>query len=96
MILVLIRVILAFSSGLFKTQLYVMKYIWFHLSLKLEFITKEKCIVERSACVSWICCFSFKNLAQTHILNELMYEMKEKGTKLKICHTSDSQLVSMR
>ena len=36
--------------------------------------------------------FFFKNLAQTHILNELMYEMKEKGTKLKICHTSDSQL----
>uniref|UniRef100_A0A8B9BCZ5 Ubiquitin carboxyl-terminal hydrolase n=1 Tax=Anser brachyrhynchus TaxID=132585 RepID=A0A8B9BCZ5_9AVES len=33
-----------------------------------------------------------QNLAQTHILNELMYEMKEKGTKLKICHTSDSQL----
>lgn len=39
--------------------------------------------------------FSFKNLAQTHVLNELMYEIKEKGTKLKICHTSDSQLVSM-
>ncbi|XP_025977877.1 ubiquitin carboxyl-terminal hydrolase 45 [Dromaius novaehollandiae] len=33
-----------------------------------------------------------QNLAQTHLLNELMYEMKEKGTKLKICHTSDSQL----
>ncbi|NWI21555.1 UBP45 hydrolase, partial [Crypturellus soui] len=33
-----------------------------------------------------------QNLAQTHILNELMYEMKEKGTKLKICQTSDSQL----
>ncbi|NXX83864.1 UBP45 hydrolase, partial [Urocolius indicus] len=33
-----------------------------------------------------------QNLAQTHVLNELMYEMKEKGTKLKICHTSDSQL----
>ncbi|NXP03442.1 UBP45 hydrolase, partial [Thinocorus orbignyianus] len=33
-----------------------------------------------------------QNLAQTHILNELMYEVKEKGTKLKICHTSDSQL----
>ncbi|NXG58038.1 UBP45 hydrolase, partial [Hemiprocne comata] len=33
-----------------------------------------------------------QNLAQTHILNELMYDMKEKGTKLKICHTSDSQL----
>ncbi|NXI36333.1 UBP45 hydrolase, partial [Galbula dea] len=33
-----------------------------------------------------------QNLAQTHILNELMYEMKEKGTKLKICHNSDSQL----
>ncbi|NXP78073.1 UBP45 hydrolase, partial [Ramphastos sulfuratus] len=32
-----------------------------------------------------------QNLAQTHVLNELMYEM-EKGTKLKICHTSDSQL----
>lgn len=37
----------------------------------------------------------FKNLAQTHVLNELMYEIKEKGTKLKICHTSDSQLVSV-
>uniref|UniRef100_A0A8C3Y475 Ubiquitin carboxyl-terminal hydrolase n=1 Tax=Catharus ustulatus TaxID=91951 RepID=A0A8C3Y475_CATUS len=33
-----------------------------------------------------------QNLAQTHVLNELMYEIKEKGTKLKICHTSDSQL----
>ncbi|NXA13862.1 UBP45 hydrolase, partial [Sapayoa aenigma] len=33
-----------------------------------------------------------QNLAQTHVLNELMYEMKEKGTKLKICHASDSQL----
>ncbi|XP_074902761.1 ubiquitin carboxyl-terminal hydrolase 45 [Buteo buteo] len=33
-----------------------------------------------------------QNLAQTHVLNELVYEMKEKGTKLKICHTSDSQL----
>ncbi|XP_041270764.1 ubiquitin carboxyl-terminal hydrolase 45 isoform X1 [Onychostruthus taczanowskii] len=33
-----------------------------------------------------------QNLAQTHLLNELMYEIKEKGTKLKICHTSDSQL----
>ncbi|XP_054249136.1 ubiquitin carboxyl-terminal hydrolase 45 [Indicator indicator] len=33
-----------------------------------------------------------QNLAQTHVLNELMYEMKEKGTKLKICHTSESQL----
>ncbi|KFV65492.1 Ubiquitin carboxyl-terminal hydrolase 45, partial [Dryobates pubescens] len=33
-----------------------------------------------------------QNLAQTHVLNELMYEMREKGTKLKICHTSDSQL----
>ncbi|XP_051469908.1 ubiquitin carboxyl-terminal hydrolase 45 isoform X2 [Apus apus] len=33
-----------------------------------------------------------QNLAQTHILNELMYDMKEKGTKLKICHTSDAQL----
>ncbi|NXH11263.1 UBP45 hydrolase, partial [Bucco capensis] len=33
-----------------------------------------------------------QNLAQTHVLNELMYEMKEKGTKLKICHNSDSQL----
>ncbi|NXU59663.1 UBP45 hydrolase, partial [Turnix velox] len=33
-----------------------------------------------------------QNLAQTHILNELMYEMKEKGTKLKICHNSDSPL----
>ncbi|NWR71469.1 UBP45 hydrolase, partial [Centropus unirufus] len=33
-----------------------------------------------------------QNLAQTHILNELMCEMKEKGTKLKICHNSDSQL----
>ncbi|NXD13083.1 UBP45 hydrolase, partial [Nothocercus nigrocapillus] len=33
-----------------------------------------------------------QNLAQTHILNELMYEMKEKGTKLKICQASDSQL----
>ncbi|XP_061847417.1 ubiquitin carboxyl-terminal hydrolase 45 isoform X2 [Colius striatus] len=32
-----------------------------------------------------------QNLAQTHVLNDLMYEMKEKGTKLKICHTSDSQ-----
>uniref|UniRef100_A0A8C3UJS6 ubiquitinyl hydrolase 1 n=1 Tax=Catharus ustulatus TaxID=91951 RepID=A0A8C3UJS6_CATUS len=34
----------------------------------------------------------YNNLAQTHVLNELMYEIKEKGTKLKICHTSDSQL----
>ncbi|XP_069707242.1 ubiquitin carboxyl-terminal hydrolase 45 isoform X2 [Phaenicophaeus curvirostris] len=33
-----------------------------------------------------------QNLAQTHILNELMCEMKEKGTKLKICHNSESQL----
>ncbi|XP_027550371.1 ubiquitin carboxyl-terminal hydrolase 45 isoform X1 [Neopelma chrysocephalum] len=33
-----------------------------------------------------------QNLAQTHVLNELIYEMKEKGTKLKICHASDSQL----
>ncbi|NXF94069.1 UBP45 hydrolase, partial [Eubucco bourcierii] len=33
-----------------------------------------------------------QNLAQTHVLNELMYEMKEKGTKLKICHASGSQL----
>ncbi|XP_053917348.1 ubiquitin carboxyl-terminal hydrolase 45 isoform X2 [Cuculus canorus] len=33
-----------------------------------------------------------QNLAQTHILNELMCEMKEKGTKLKICYNSDSQL----
>ncbi|XP_036622540.1 ubiquitin carboxyl-terminal hydrolase 45 isoform X1 [Trichosurus vulpecula] len=33
-----------------------------------------------------------QNLAQTHMLNELMYEVKEKGTKLKIFHTSDPQL----
>ncbi|XP_019393340.1 PREDICTED: ubiquitin carboxyl-terminal hydrolase 45 isoform X4 [Crocodylus porosus] len=33
-----------------------------------------------------------QNLAQTHILNELMYEMKEKGTKLKISQVADSQL----
>ncbi|XP_009077919.1 PREDICTED: ubiquitin carboxyl-terminal hydrolase 45 [Acanthisitta chloris] len=33
-----------------------------------------------------------QNLAQTHVLNELMYEIKEKGTKLKICHNSDSPL----
>ncbi|XP_030055016.1 ubiquitin carboxyl-terminal hydrolase 45 isoform X2 [Microcaecilia unicolor] len=33
-----------------------------------------------------------QNLAQTHMLNELMHEMKEKGTKLKICHSVDTQL----
>ncbi|XP_059588253.1 ubiquitin carboxyl-terminal hydrolase 45 isoform X3 [Alligator mississippiensis] len=33
-----------------------------------------------------------QNLAQTHILNELMCEMKEKGTKLKISQVTDSQL----
>uniref|UniRef100_A0A8C8RTD3 Ubiquitin carboxyl-terminal hydrolase n=1 Tax=Pelusios castaneus TaxID=367368 RepID=A0A8C8RTD3_9SAUR len=33
-----------------------------------------------------------QNLAQTHILNELMCEMKEKGIKLKISQAEDSQL----
>ncbi|XP_074846935.1 ubiquitin carboxyl-terminal hydrolase 45 isoform X2 [Carettochelys insculpta] len=33
-----------------------------------------------------------QNLAQTHMLNELMYEMKEKGIKLKINQAEDSQL----
>nr|XP_033793925.1 ubiquitin carboxyl-terminal hydrolase 45 isoform X2 [Geotrypetes seraphini] len=33
-----------------------------------------------------------QNLAQTHMLSELMHEMKEKGTKLKICHSVDTQL----
>nr|XP_014426662.1 ubiquitin carboxyl-terminal hydrolase 45 [Pelodiscus sinensis] len=33
-----------------------------------------------------------QNLAQTHMLNELMYEMKEKGIKLKISQAEDSQL----
>lgn len=79
-----------------KPQLHIMKYIWFGLPLNLEYITKET--------VNWtismflmvlFLVFFFKNLAQTHVLNELMYEIKEKGTKLKICHTSDSQLVSI-
>ncbi|KAH1173509.1 ubiquitin carboxyl-terminal hydrolase 45 isoform X2 [Mauremys mutica] len=33
-----------------------------------------------------------QNLAQTHMLNELMYEMKEKGIKLKISQAEDAQL----
>ncbi|XP_029451230.1 ubiquitin carboxyl-terminal hydrolase 45 isoform X2 [Rhinatrema bivittatum] len=33
-----------------------------------------------------------QNLAQTHMLNELMHEMKEKGTKLKIHHAADTHL----
>ncbi|KAF7254534.1 Ubiquitin carboxyl-terminal hydrolase 45 [Varanus komodoensis] len=33
-----------------------------------------------------------QNLAQTHMLNELMYDMKEKGTKLKIGQSPASQL----
>uniref|UniRef100_A0A2D4L8H9 Peptidase C19 ubiquitin carboxyl-terminal hydrolase domain-containing protein n=1 Tax=Micrurus spixii TaxID=129469 RepID=A0A2D4L8H9_9SAUR len=33
-----------------------------------------------------------QNLAQTHMLSELMCEMKEKGTKLKIAQSPASQL----
>ncbi|XP_075453633.1 ubiquitin carboxyl-terminal hydrolase 45 isoform X3 [Ascaphus truei] len=33
-----------------------------------------------------------QNLAQTHMLNEAMNEMKEKGTKLKICRAADIHL----
>lgn len=35
----------------------------------------------------------FQNLAQSYILTELMNEIKEHGTKLKIIPSSDSQLV---
>ncbi|XP_048453465.1 ubiquitin carboxyl-terminal hydrolase 45 isoform X2 [Rhincodon typus] len=33
-----------------------------------------------------------QNMAQTHMLSDLMHEMKEKGTKLKICPPTDSNL----
>uniref|UniRef100_UPI00398E332E ubiquitin carboxyl-terminal hydrolase 45 isoform X2 n=1 Tax=Pristiophorus japonicus TaxID=55135 RepID=UPI00398E332E len=33
-----------------------------------------------------------QNVAQTHILSDLMHEMKEKGTKLKICPPTESNL----
>ncbi|XP_067840877.1 ubiquitin carboxyl-terminal hydrolase 45 [Heptranchias perlo] len=33
-----------------------------------------------------------QNVAQTHMLSDLMYEMKEKGTKLKICPPTESNL----
>ncbi|XP_069462500.1 ubiquitin carboxyl-terminal hydrolase 45 isoform X2 [Ambystoma mexicanum] len=33
-----------------------------------------------------------QNLAQTHILNEMMHEMREKGAKLKICLPADAHL----
>ncbi|XP_028903157.1 ubiquitin carboxyl-terminal hydrolase 45 isoform X2 [Ornithorhynchus anatinus] len=36
-----------------------------------------------------------QNLAQTHKLNELMYEIKEKGAKLKIFHSSDTESDSL-
>ncbi|XP_055491850.1 ubiquitin carboxyl-terminal hydrolase 45 isoform X1 [Leucoraja erinacea] len=33
-----------------------------------------------------------QNMAQTHLLSDLMHEMKEKGTKLKICPPTESNL----
>ncbi|XP_078068744.1 ubiquitin carboxyl-terminal hydrolase 45 isoform X3 [Mustelus asterias] len=33
-----------------------------------------------------------QNVAQTHLLGELMHEMKEKGTKLKICPPTETNL----
>ncbi|XP_051880595.1 ubiquitin carboxyl-terminal hydrolase 45 isoform X2 [Pristis pectinata] len=33
-----------------------------------------------------------QNMAQTHMLSDLMHEMKEKGTKLKICPPTESNL----
>lgn len=95
MILALIRVISAFPSGLSQTSVVHYEMYPVCLSMKLEFITKEDVwLKDQHAFLHFF--FVFKNLAQTHILNELMCEMKEKGTKLKICHTSDSQLVSMQ